>query len=664
MDGITCLREAISTVPVPGAPPRLSHDGAIVGLAFLDAALRLNHVRRLTERLSIVEHRIARRTTEVDISLNMLDRGQAAAAKLFQQLASHTSADVGDSPAGANTIWVPVARISRRTAEPIDVRDGSGTKVPRLTQSETSRLLASGLYRLLRESLTSHPESSDPDTDLSRIMFKTHEPRWLIQAALLTLFTERNRPNNDRIPEQTPRTVDGHVRQYRKLALDIFDRYKEYLTDYSALLDVALNDHLLVVALDPASDEHLLTYDSPLYVNENFPWLQKLWRTLRASREGYYVQYRTSIPSTLRSYHLVFEAGTGVDVSRIYLSTDADAGTVESLREDLALLADHLTSQRNAPQGEPVNKLLELETQTALRKVAELVRRRRWEASHACIALPEEHLQATVLLTQAVVAGEAIMTGNGKMNNSILSHPNVSPENLRATAEELVAEEMLEDLSLENDPVTNRAHAYWRRPAERPVNRGRIQIRAGAILQDATRAGPRDAVLYAGALAGISYIVACFLTRSPWPYWGPGRTAAFGSIKSQEAVIAVLLIVPGFLYTRLTLPDPHSISGYLRAVPRFIVRVCIFSMVLVAAAIAGDSSGRVTQIAFILGVALPALSVALLVRRLPYVRGHLDGLTRALGRMGAPKWAGDNSMSKTDVVAPDARFSASEDSND
>ena len=47
-------------------------------------------------------------------------------------------------------MWVPIARILRRTAEPIDVRDSSGQKVPRLTQYETSRLLASGLYRLLR----------------------------------------------------------------------------------------------------------------------------------------------------------------------------------------------------------------------------------------------------------------------------------------------------------------------------------------------------------------------------------------------------------------------------------------------------------------------------------------------------------------------------------
>ena len=38
-----------------------------------DAALRLDHVRRLTERLTVVAHRSAHRTTEVDVNLAGLD---------------------------------------------------------------------------------------------------------------------------------------------------------------------------------------------------------------------------------------------------------------------------------------------------------------------------------------------------------------------------------------------------------------------------------------------------------------------------------------------------------------------------------------------------------------------------------------------------------------
>ena len=649
MDGLSCLREAISTVPVPGAPPRLSRDGAVVGLAFLDGALRLNHVRRLTERLALVEHRIARRTTEVDISLNMLDRSQSSAAKLFQQLTTHTLASSQPRSTPDNTIWVPVARIPRRTAETIDIRDASGHKVPRLTQYETSRLMVSGLYRLLRESLTSHPDSSNPDTDLSHILYRVHEPRWLIQAALLTIFTERNKPETPMVRKATPRTVEGHVRQYRKLALSIFDQYSHYLKDYCALLNVALNEHLLVVALDATTDEHLLTYDTPLYVNENPPFLRRAWRALRASGEGYYVQYNTNIPSTLRAYHLIFECRSDIDINPIYLSTDADAKTVTSLETDLVQIADRLEVQRQAPAGESARKMLELETQTALRKLGEIVRKRKWEADHADIIFPERYLPASYELTQAAVAGEATLDPDGKLNNSVLNHPSISPEKLRAAAAELMDLQMSFDLSLESDPVTNRARVYWRPTAERRVNAGQIHIRAAAILREATSAGPRDALLYALILAGTAYLMASFLSRSIWPY-GHALLAPTHSIHSPDAVIAVLLVLPGFLYTRLTLPDPHSISGHLRAVPRIVVRICISSMVVIAAAVAAASDARVILVVFIFGTLLPLLSTALLFRRRPY------DLRKALGRMGAPKWSGSYKPSKPYAVEPDVRF--------
>lgn len=651
VQGIECLREAITTVPVPGAPPSLSRDGAVVGLAFLDIALRLNHVRRLTERLSVAEHGIARRTTEVDISLNMLDIGQREAANLFKRLASHSYDESSDSTVQDSSIWVPVARISRSMAEPVDVRSASGSKVPRLTQHETSRLLASGLYRLLRQSLTSHPDSANQDSDLYNVLFKVHEPRWIIQSALLALFTERQRPDSKSEWQRTPGTVDGHGKQYRNLALGLFDTYAEFLRDYSLLLDIAVNNHLLVVALDSGSDEHVLTYDSPLYVDEHTTPLRRLWRTLRASGEGYYVQYHTGIPSTLRSYHLVVEAAADVDVSRMYLTTDADAKTVSSLTSDLRFLADRLQSQSQTPMGVSAKKQLELESQIALRTLAELFRRRMWEASHARITLPKRALTAGRKLTSAVVSGEATLGPRGEISDSLLNHPHVSPDNFRTAAEELEHEEMRYDLSLENDPVTYRAHAYWRRAPQRAINSNQIGIRAGAILRDATLEGPRSVLSYALALSGISYIVASFIARSVWPY-GAVSQAAFGTIKNVEAVIAVLLLVPGFLYTRLTLPNPHSVAGHLRAVPRFVAHVCIFSIVALSAAIAAGSKAWVIHLAFILATLLPLSAAVLLFRRRPYRREV------ALARIGAPRWASGQRAIARHAVAPDVLFSS------
>jgi hypothetical protein len=56
------------------------------------------------------------------------------------------------------------------------------------------------------------------------------------------------------------------------MAIDIFEKYGTTPLDtYVGLLDVALNDYLLVVALDAATDDHILSYDSPLHSGKPSP---------------------------------------------------------------------------------------------------------------------------------------------------------------------------------------------------------------------------------------------------------------------------------------------------------------------------------------------------------------------------------------------------------
>jgi hypothetical protein len=256
MDGYEALREAVRTMPVPGAPPRTSISGAAVGLSFLDTVLRLNHVRRLTDRLTVVEHASARRTTEVDIDLGMLDENQREAARLYQHLVGQGQEK--DASHGPATMWVPVARISRRSVAPVDVLDASGQKLPKLTQYETSRLLASALFHLFRGILTGTAQARTEGSALNRLLSKDHEARWLIQAALQTLLTDRTRPRQSHV-ESIIDTTDPH----RNLALEILDSNGSLLIDYRSLLDIAVEEYLLVVGLDGRRDEHLLTYESP-----------------------------------------------------------------------------------------------------------------------------------------------------------------------------------------------------------------------------------------------------------------------------------------------------------------------------------------------------------------------------------------------------------------
>ncbi len=655
MDGISVLREAIATVPVPAAPPRLSMDGAAVGLGFLDAALRLNHVRRLTERLTVVQHRIAQRTTEVDISINMLTDSQLEAASTFQSLMRQSSFRPSDEPSAEPTVWVPVARLSRTNVGPIEVHDASGRRLPRLTQYETSRLIASGLYRLLRGILVSHPDAGDPASDLCEFMFRVHEPRWLMQHAILTVLTEGSKPQTS----IDTKSFSSHISNaqadpYRKAALTIFDKYEPLLDDYVQLLDIAVNDYIVVVALDGRFDEHLIAYESPLYVNDPGRWNERIWRLIRASRQGYYISYRTDIPTTLRSYHLVAQAAEGVDVSRIFLSTNARENEVNALRSDLVVIADRREAMPMPPTDDPMRKVLELQLQVLLRRLAELTRRIRWEASTATVSPPQKCLAACSELAAAAEDHEVGLRRDGQVSSSLLSSSAVSPDTLRQAARDIEDYELRYDIALEMQPTSSRAHVYWRRPPPTPVNGGRTHIRAGMLLRNTAESSTRMIVIYALAVAWIAYLVACFLTRSAWPY-GSAADRAYASLNDREAISAILLLVPGFLYTRLSLPTRRSVAGHLRAVPRMVAYVCIATMVTLAADVAAGSAGWVTRLVFFAGAATPIASTLLLV----VLGSQQAGIAQTLARLDAPRWVSHEDSGTVRRLTPDVRFSSS-----
>jgi hypothetical protein len=657
MRGIEQLREAIRTVPVPGAPARMSLDGAAVGLSFLDTSLRLNHVRRLTERVTVVEHRAARRTIEVDVNLGMLDEGQRQAAALCHTYMSHERAESEELalPARKSTLWVPVARIPRQSVAPVDVFDGTGDKLPRLTQYETSRLLASGLYRLLRSVLMSHQDARS-DSELNFLLLQNHEPRWLIQSALQTLLTDRTQPEKSYDRQASPGVVEGRGAGSRRMALGVLDTYAEHLKDYNRLLDIAINQYLLVVALDSGSDEHLLTYESPVRVRHGGGEPNWLTRMFRANNRGYHIEYEGQVPASLRSYHLVFDVEDELKIERMYLTTDADHTSSERIVDDLETLADW-TGAHADRRSRATTKLLELETQTTLRHLSELVRRRRWDADQAGFPFDDSRLRAVTDLCWAAVSGEATASADGQADNSILNHPLVAAAKLRSAAAELRDTSLSEDLSLENDPSTNRAHVYWRRRHTRENGDAQIDIRAGLVLSDATASGSRSVGWYALSVAAIAYFVLWFLSGHPWPYQSAAAERLSG-IEDLDAIIAVLLLVPGFLYTKLTLPDRQSITGYLRAAPRVTAQACIAVMALMATALAtGVEGGWLVAVSgFTVSLSL-ALALTIVYPALTARRHKERSTEEQLYRMRAPDWVNPGRRSRANAMSPDVIFS-------
>jgi hypothetical protein len=658
MTGYDALIEAVQSVALPAAPPRTSIEGAAVGLSFLDTVLRLNHVRRLTDRLTVVEHRSAQRTTEVDVDLDMLDENQRQAAALFQRLVSQGQQNPSDL---ASTVWVPVARISRQSVAPVDVLNASGQKLPRLTQYETSRLLASALFHLLRGILAGDPKARKHDTPLNRLLFKEHEARWLIQAGLQTLLTDRNRPQRKHASAHPA----GPQTKERILALEVLQNHKALLADYRSLLDIAVNDYLLVVALDSRTDEHLLTYDAPLRVTESRRRALSLPAKLRANSRGYLAEYQSTIPVGLRSYHLVVETEAGVDIERMYLSTDADKALVNELSTDLTTLADRLQAAQETQdmrEDRSSVRLLELAADTTLRQVAELLRRKRWDADQADFTFDESSLSAAARLGRTAVNGEIISEQNGQNVRSIITHTTITTTSLRAAATQLHEADIWLDLAVENDSVSSRAHAYWRRHAGRlPDGAPQTTVKAGLVLRDTTSAGPISVFFYAVGIGAIAYLMAFLLTGRPWPYSG-STVMDFAQIQNRASVITVLLLIPGFLYTRLALPEKHSIAGYLRALPRLVAQICVGSMAIAAAAIAAGSPGTIVEVLFAVAVLLPLLSslVTVYPAVAGWVRRRRDKAKRTLEQelwlIGAPNWVYGGAQSNGQRWKADAVF--------
>lgn len=434
------------------------------------------------------------------------------------------------------------------------------------------------------------------------------------------------------------------------------------LRDFYKLLDIAVNEYLLVVALDGTRDEHLLTYDSPLHVSKSGAGISWLNHGFRANNRGYLIHYRGRIPASLRSYHLVFDVEPGINIEQMYLTTDADRSMVEEISADLLTLAGKIGGARPAGHDGSTRNMLELETQTTLRRLAELVRRRRWDASHAGFSLDDALLPATADLCWAATAGEVLRPEGGSANGSILVHRAVRADRLAQAAEEIKHLNLAEDLSLENDPTPSRAHVYWRRQNTRNTADDHLDLRAGLILRDTTAAGPRSVSWYAAAVAAVTHCVASFMTKRWWPYDLAGANALW-DIQDRGAIIAVLLLVPGFLYTRLALPDRHSITGYLRAVPRLAALVCIISMAILAACIAAGVAGTGLMIALFMAFALSTVSAVVII--LPEWLALAKKCLRRqrttderLRMIGAPDWVRHGRTKRRRAARPDVIFSS------
>jgi hypothetical protein len=123
-------------------------------------------------------------------------------------------------------------------------------------------------------------------------------------------------------------------------------------------------------------------------------------------------------------------------------------------------------------------------------------------------------------------------------------------------------------------------------------------VRSGISISDATQTRLRVATSYVLAVLFVSYLTAALLTDRLFPFV---RSAQFALDGRSDAIVAVLLLVPGFLYSRLDLPPRNSVAARVRMVPRWTAHATMAITILEAAAVAASPSNTVMLLAFATG---------------------------------------------------------------
>jgi hypothetical protein len=461
---------------------------------------------------------------------------------------------------------------------------------------------------------------------LANFLFRIDESRWLVQAALQSLFSRRSTPGTFPRKMPTEGTAPGPGAQYREFALHVLREYAETLRPVFDLLDRALADYLLVVSLRAAQDEHLLNYDLPLELGPRSGILADLVRPLTRHGTFYRVDYRTHIPATLRAYHLVAEAGTGLAIDYMHLTSNQDHEAVQTLATDLTQIAESAADPSTSLSAAK-ERSIELELQSQLRGLSELVRLRKWEADGAKIAWPSSELEDTESLCWAAMSGE-IPAAQGKQHAPLLYHPLVTPGSLKGAATEIKEMQIGLDLTVANTGSGPLAHSYWR-SSRAPKSSTLTDVRSTIILRNDSQTRPYPIIAYILTLMLMTYVTAAFLFRSVFPFTPNADIVTKGN---NDAVVAVLLLVPGFLYSRLNLPQRGTISSRVRLMPRYCAYLTILISAVLASAVAADIEADALKIVFLSGLAGYVLLATLL---------FLSGLPSGVELVGgtAPRWA-------------------------
>lgn len=677
------LRALIHALPVPTAPPTFPQKEAALGLALMDLSLRLDHVPRLSEHLTLVDRGHMARSVSVDVDLDAISGVQRDSLLVPAEPAAGRGA----------SLWVPVSRYSRRDLAPVIVKESTGEVVPRFTHRDSNRVTAAALVRLLSMLLDAHKDVTVPDTVVHKLRDTHQRSRWLIEAAITELVTvgspagERLRTPVDHVwlPQRPTTAPNGRravdAREVRDLALAGLDAlFPEddrtgLAVPFAHLLQLASHQFMLIVLLSVDRPRRFLTWDAPLLPAQppRAPLQHVVKNVLPVNRE-FVVEYVTAIPRSARAYHLTVQVNEEINVRRFLLSSDADAEFVEILSEDLETLAE----RGNALGGH--RKLMELELQGIASRLAELGHRRlinlasyedyiadrrgSGNGSESPLS-PARRLSAPQVIEElrkgdCSVDVLAAFCGHYATEADELRHlarSELAGDALAAVADGLRGLEVGHDVTTDNDPREHGAHASWHRPSIdlSPQSTEPVQAVAYLALADEPPALIESITwMVAGLFLVVIGIGSLLMHGIHWLY--TGEIASNTAPSQSDAIVTVLLLVPGLLLARLDLPNTNTVLGQLRRFPRSLAVVSV--AVTTGLAIAVGTGAPDWWITRLFQLALVILGIILLSCLCEFIARRARRRSPVPRSALLPRWLRVAGGRPGRTVHPDALFDA------
>ncbi|GIF23747.1 hypothetical protein BJ973_004358 [Actinoplanes tereljensis] len=655
------LRTLVRALPVPTAPMTFPSREAALGLALMDLSFRLDHLPRLSEHLTLMDRGHMSRVISVDVDLDLIS------GRLRDTL----------MVPGDAALWVPVSRYSRRDLAPAVIRDSNGEVVPRLSHRDANRVTAAAFVKLLFMLISAHDDVSDQAGPIHQLRHTHQRSRWLIEAAITELVMVGS-PVGPRM--HTPldhADLPGTSHPVRDLALLGLDALfpdaggDRLLIPFARLLQLATRQYILVAQLGLDRPRRFLSWEAPLLPAQHRPApLQTLAKNVLPVNREFVVEYETEIPRSVKAYHLTLEVRQEISVRRFLMASDVDEEFVEVLAQDLESVA------RRAERLGDHHKLLELEMQGIASRLAELGRRRlvdlaSYEAYLARLPIPvgpgsvppPPRLTADQVIA-ALSAGDcsldvlaAFCAHYAADRMQHLARSGLAGPALLNIAAGLRAAQVGRDVTTDNDPREHGAHAHWRRPSVElsPQSTEPVRVFAFMALADEAPALIENITRMVAGLALVVLAIGTLLSGGVAWLYSSAVSANFVPAQA-DAVVAVLLLVPGLLLARLDLPSTKSVLGQLHKFQRMLAAASVAVTTALAIAVGTVQSDR--EMTRLFQVALAALIVILVCCLCEFYARRIHRSSSVPRSTRVPRWLRDARRAGQRPVEPDDFFDA------